>query len=67
MLLGMHEQALADLQERAAHPTRSRYQFLTRFPLFQPLRQDARFIALAEKEKQKLEENVAKYRDLMAE
>ena len=65
MLLGMREEALAELQKRAEHPTQSQYQFMTRFPLFEPLKQDIHFADLVEKEKKKLDASITKYHDLM--
>lgn len=67
LLPGMQEAAFVALQSRANHPTRSQYQFMAHFPLFDPLRSDARFVALLAKERSKLEANVAKYRDLLVD
>lgn len=38
---------------------------MTRFPLFEPLKQDIHFADLVEKEKKKLDASITKYHDLM--
>jgi hypothetical protein len=65
-LLGMKDEAIQRLKSRGDE-IRSSYLYLLNYPLFANLRDDPRFMALAEKEKKKYEENLRKYGDLGVE
>ncbi|MCB0264306.1 MAG: protein kinase [Calditrichaeota bacterium] len=65
LLLNMPDEALTLLETYAEHPTRSLYQYLTRFPLFKKFSDNPRFQQLVEKEKLKLAKFAPKYQSLI--
>ena len=64
MFLGMHEEAITHLDKKYRKYESNAYLRLTRFPLFEPLLKNSRYLDLVEHEKKKYEVVLKKYGDL---